>query len=110
MSATETSAVPRRALGRRFRVPGLIAAAAVAGVLLVSAVIWLAAARSTVGELATLIRVAVCGSLASGSLAVAAIELARFDARSLWVLAVPAAGTALAFRAYTIQRRRHEHL
>ncbi|TML85191.1 MAG: EAL domain-containing protein [Actinobacteria bacterium] len=83
---------------------------AVAGVLLVSAVIWLAAARSTVGELATLIRVAVCGSLASGSLAVAAIELARFDARSLWVLAVPAAGTALAFRAYTIQRRRHEHL
>ena len=39
MSATETSAVPRRALGRRFRVPGLIAAAAAAAAVLYYAVL-----------------------------------------------------------------------
>ena len=86
------------------------AANAVVGVLLVSVVIWLAAARPVMRELPRLIAIAVCGSLASASLAIAAVELARFDARSLWVLLVPVAGTALAFRAYTTQRRRHEHL
>jgi diguanylate cyclase (GGDEF)-like protein len=83
---------------------------AVIGVTLVSVVIWLAAARSTVRELPTLIAVAGCGSLATASLAIAAVELMQFDPRSLWVLFVPIAGTALAFRAYTTQRRRHEHL
>jgi diguanylate cyclase (GGDEF)-like protein len=83
---------------------------AVVGVLLVSVVIWLAAARSTVNELPRLLAIAVCGSLASASLATAAVELLRYDVRSLWVLLVPVAGTALAFRAYTTQRRRHEHL
>jgi diguanylate cyclase (GGDEF)-like protein len=83
---------------------------AVVGVLVVSVVIWLAAARSTVRELPRLIGVAACGSLASASLAIAALELAQYDPRSLWVLFVPVLGTALAFRAYTAQRRRHEHL
>jgi diguanylate cyclase (GGDEF)-like protein len=92
---------------------GALAAAgtyALAGVLLVSVVIWLAAARSTLSELPRLVAVVGCGGLATASLAIAAVELLRLDPRVLWVLLVPIAGTALAFRAYTTQRRRHEHL
>jgi diguanylate cyclase (GGDEF)-like protein len=80
------------------------------GVLLVSVVIWLASARSTVHELPRLFAVSGGGSLATASLAIAAVELAQLDPRSVWVLLVPIAGTAVAFRAYTAQRRKHEHL
>jgi diguanylate cyclase (GGDEF)-like protein len=86
------------------------AANAGTGVLLVSAVMWLAASRSGIVELLTLLGVAICGSLVTASLAIATIELAHYDARSLWVMVVPVAGTAVALRAYTVQRRRHEHL
>jgi diguanylate cyclase (GGDEF)-like protein len=80
------------------------------GVLLVSAVMWLAASRAAIVELLTLLGVAICGSLVTASLAIGTIELAHYDARSLWVMVVPVAVTAVALWAYTVQRRRHEHL
>jgi hypothetical protein len=83
---------------------------AVVGVLLVSALAWLGSARSTRAELLTLAAVAGGGCLASASLAVAAIQLAHFDARSLWVMLVPVASTALALNAFTTQRRKQGHL
>jgi diguanylate cyclase (GGDEF)-like protein len=83
---------------------------AATGVLLVSAVVWLAGARSTTAETLKLLGVALCCSLATGSLAIAAIELALYDARSLWVLVIPVGAAAVSLWAYTVQRRRHEHL
>jgi diguanylate cyclase (GGDEF)-like protein len=80
------------------------------GVLLVSAVMRLVAPRPQKYDLLKLLGVGLCGSLVSGSLSIAAVELARNDARSLWVLIVPVAGAALALWAYTVQRRKHEHL
>jgi diguanylate cyclase (GGDEF)-like protein len=82
----------------------------VTGVLLVSAVVCLAGVRSVTAETVKLLGVALCCSLVTGSLAIAAVELARFDARSLWVLVIPIAVAAVALWAYAVQRRRHEHL
>jgi len=87
-----------------------VGASAVVGVLLVSVAIGLAADRSTRRELPTFAAVAGCGSFAAASLSIAAIQLAEFDPRSLWVMVVPVASTAVAFSAYTTQRRRHGHL
>jgi diguanylate cyclase (GGDEF)-like protein len=86
------------------------AANAATGVLLVSSVVWLAGARSTTADKLKLLGVGLCCSLVTASLAIAAVELVQYDARSLWVLIIPIAAAAVALRAYTVQRRRHEHL
>ena len=53
---------------------------------------------------------ALVGSLASASLAVAAVELVVADRLAVWLMVVPAIFWGVAFRAYGTQRRRHEHL
>jgi diguanylate cyclase (GGDEF)-like protein len=85
-------------------------ASAAVGVLLVAEFTRLGSARPLSAELRTLAAVAGCGCFASASLAVAAIQLAATDARSLWVMLAPVAGTALALTAFTAQRRRQGHL
>jgi diguanylate cyclase (GGDEF)-like protein len=80
------------------------------GVLLVCLLTWLVSARSMGAELRTLAVVAGGGCFAGASLAVAALQLAQLDARSLWVMVVPIASTAVALNAYTTLRRRQGHL
>jgi diguanylate cyclase (GGDEF)-like protein len=58
----------------------------------------------------TLAAVAAGGSFASASLAVCAMQLAQHDLRSLWVMIVPIASTAVALTTYTSLRRRQGHL
>jgi diguanylate cyclase (GGDEF)-like protein len=50
------------------------------------------------------------GCFASASLAVCAMQLAQHDLRSLWVMVVPVAATAIALTTYTSLRRRQGHL
>ena len=86
------------------------AAFGAAGVALVGATISLAEGRSMLGELPHVTVTALVGSVAGAGLAIAAVELLQQDTRAVWVLFIPAASCVLAFRAYTEQRRRHEHL
>jgi diguanylate cyclase (GGDEF)-like protein len=86
------------------------AAYALVALSLVGALIWLGSRRSAVEELPMLAAVAGGACFASASLAVATLQLAELDARALWVMAVPVAGTILALNAFTTQRRRQGHL
>ena len=86
------------------------AAFSVATVTLVSAMIAIAAGGSVLRELPHVSALALIGSLAMGSFVLVGIELVSEDAWAIWLLVVPAASCALAFRAYGAQRRRHEHL
>jgi diguanylate cyclase (GGDEF)-like protein len=86
------------------------AAFSVATVMLVTAMIAIAAGHSVRRELPHVSLLALIGSLATASLVVAAVELVTNDAWAAWLLLLPAASCALAFRAYGTQRRRHEHL
>jgi diguanylate cyclase (GGDEF)-like protein len=79
-------------------------------VVLVATTISLAAGGPPFRELPRTVAFALAGSLASASLAVAAVEMLQADPRSVWLLVVPALCWGLAFRAYGAQRRRHEHL
>jgi diguanylate cyclase (GGDEF)-like protein len=79
-------------------------------VVLVATTISLAAGGPPFRELPRTVGFALVGSLASASLAVAAVEMLQADTRSVWLLVVPAICWGLAFRAYGAQRRRHEHL
>ena len=79
-------------------------------VVLVTTTISLAAGGPSLRELPRTVALALAGSLASASLAVAAVQMLQADTRSAWLLLVPAVCWALAFRAYGAQRRRHEHL
>lgn len=83
---------------------------AAVGVLLVAGFMWFGSARPLSAELRTLVAVAGAGCFASASLAIATIQLTESDPRSVWVMLVPIAGTALALTAFTAQRRRQEHL
>ncbi len=95
---------------------GWVAAAAgaasfgIVSVMLVTTTISIAAGRPPFRELPRTVALALAGSLASASLAVAAVELLEADRRSVWLLVVPALFWGVAFRAYGAQRRRHEHL
>ncbi len=86
------------------------AANAAIGVLLVSAFTWLGSNRSLISELSTVAAVAGAGCLAGASLAITAIQLATADPRSLWLMLIPIAATAMALNAFTTQRRRQGHL
>jgi diguanylate cyclase (GGDEF)-like protein len=95
---------------------GWIAAAAGAcafglvSVTLVTTTISIATGSPSLRELPRTVELALAGSLASASLAVAAVELLEADARSIWLLVIPILFWGIAFRAYGAQRRRHEHL
>jgi diguanylate cyclase (GGDEF)-like protein len=103
-------------LGNAHGPVGWIAAAAgaaafgIVSVTLVATTISIAAGGPPLRELPRTVGLALAGSLASASLAVAAVELLEADTRSVWLLVVPALFWGLAFRAYGAQRRRHEHL
>jgi diguanylate cyclase (GGDEF)-like protein len=103
-------------LGDAFGPAGWVGAVLAAGanavvfVLLLDLMAWLGSARSASEELRSFVTIAAGASFASASLAVAAIQLAELDPRALWVMVVPAAGTAIALNAYTTQRRSHGHL
>jgi hypothetical protein len=86
------------------------AAFGAAGVVLVGATISLVEGRLTLHELPYVTATALVGSIAGAGLAIAAVEVLRQDTRAVWVLFIPAGCCVLAFRAYTAQRRRHEHL
>ncbi|MEP7224351.1 MAG: EAL domain-containing protein [Actinomycetota bacterium] len=86
------------------------AVSAAVGVLLISALAWLGSARTMRTDLPMLAAVAGAACFASASLAVAALQLAQFDPRSLWVMLVPVVSTALALKAFTSQRRNQDHL
>ena len=79
-------------------------------VTLVTTTISIATGALQLRELPRTVALALIGSLASASLAIAAAELLEADARSIWLLVVPVLFWAVAFRAYGAQRRRHEHL
>jgi diguanylate cyclase (GGDEF)-like protein len=79
-------------------------------VMLVTLTISLATGNSPVNELPRTVGFALAGSLASGSLAIVAVELLHADSRAIWLLAIPVVFWGVAFRAYGTQRRRHEHL
>jgi len=83
---------------------------AAVGVLLAAEFTRFGSARPLSAELKTLAAVAACGCFASASLAIAAVQLAESDPRSVWVMLVPVASTVLALTAFTAQRRRHGHL
>ncbi len=83
---------------------------ATAGVLLSVQLTRFGSARRLSEELRTLAAVAAAGCFASASLAIAMVQLAQLDARSVWVMLVPIAGTALALTTFTAERRRHGHL
>jgi diguanylate cyclase (GGDEF)-like protein len=103
-------------LGEAHGPVGWIAAAASAAtfglisVVLVATTISIATGRPLLRDLPRTVELALVGSLASASLAVIAVELLAADARAVWLLVVPVAFWAMAFRAYGAQRRRHEHV
>ena len=80
------------------------------GVLLIGAFVRLGSTRPLGEELKRLVGVTSACCFAGASLAVAAVQLAETDARALWVMLVPIASTAVAFNAFTAQRRRQGHL
>ena len=54
--------------------------------------------------------IGLVGTIATVSLAVASVQLLDANRLAAVLLLVPAAACALAFRAYSSQRSRHEHL
>jgi diguanylate cyclase (GGDEF)-like protein len=100
---------PRGPVGWVAAVAGA-AAFGLVSVVLVAATITLAAGGAPWRELPTTVGLGLVGSLASASLALAAAVMLEADTRSVWLLVVPAACWALAFRAYGQQRKRHEHV
>jgi diguanylate cyclase (GGDEF)-like protein len=84
--------------------------ASVTGVGLVGVAIALSEGTKTLRELPKMLGIALAGSLAIASLAVAAAELLQRNPWSVTLLLVPALGCALALRAYAGQRRRHAHV
>ena len=70
----------------------------------------LAEGESKFHELPMLTVIAVITSLANGGLALVAVELLRFNPPAVVLLLIPVAAIVIAFRAYTSQHARHEHL
>ena len=79
-------------------------------VVLVTVTITLAAGGAPLRELPRTASLGLVASVASASLALAAVEILEADARAVWLLVVPAVLWGLAFRAYGSQRKRHEHV
>ena len=79
-------------------------------VTLVTTTISIATGGPPLRELPRTVVLALAGSLASASLAIAAVELLVADTKSIWLLAGPVLFWGVAFRAYGAQRRRHAHL
>jgi diguanylate cyclase (GGDEF)-like protein len=84
--------------------------AAVAGVMLVAVAIRLTDSGAHLREMPFVAAVGLTSAITSASLGLAVLELLRADARAVWLLAVPVGMSALAFHAYTRQRRRRQHL
>ena len=82
----------------------------IVSVALVATTISIAAGGPPLRDVPRTIALALVGSLASASLAIAAVELLVSDSRDVWLLIAPALLWGVAFRAYGAQRRRHEHL
>jgi diguanylate cyclase (GGDEF)-like protein len=82
----------------------------VVSVLLVTVTITLVVGGPPLRELPRTVSLGLTASLASASLALAAVEMLEADARSVWLLVVPALCWAFAFRLYGSQRKRHEHV
>ena len=85
-------------------------ASSLSAVLLVGVAIWLAEGRTTLRELPKVVVIGLVGTIATVSLAVASVQLLDANRLAAVLLLVPAAACALAFRAYSSQRSRHEHL
>ena len=85
-------------------------AAGLSGVLLVGAAISLAEGAPALRQLPTVAAVALIGTFANASLALAAVELLKANKQAVWLLVVPTVSSALAFAAYASRRRQHEHL
>jgi diguanylate cyclase (GGDEF)-like protein len=80
------------------------------GVVLVAVATWLSQRAPSRRPLQSVSLIALLSALASGGVALAAMELLRDNAWTLVLLLVPVAACGLAFLAYTTQRRQHEHL
>jgi len=116
---TAVAVVVFRALGR-FGEPfgpvgwgaaiGATVVASLLGILLVTFVIAIAQGEWTIRQLPATVAISVVATVATSSLALVAVELARVDPRAFVLLLAPAAIVVLAFRALMEQRRRHEHL
>ncbi len=85
-------------------------AASLLGIVLVTIAIAIAQREWEIGQLPVTAAISVVATVATASLALVAIELAREDARSFVVLLAPGAIVVAGFRALMVQRRRHEHL
>jgi len=83
---------------------------ALAALLATGSLTLLGPRRSLADELPTLAAIAGGACFACASLAIAAVQLAQVDPRSLWAMAAPIAATVLALTAYSTQRRRQGHL
>ena len=90
----------------------VVGAVAYAGVafLLVTLRARMVSGRPLTAQPRMLAAAAAGGCFASASLAVCAMQLAQHDLRSLWVMVVPVAATAIALTTYTSLRRRQGHL
>jgi diguanylate cyclase (GGDEF)-like protein len=87
-----------------------VAFASLTGVLLVAVAISLAEGRPVLRTVPTTSGLALVSGAASASLALATVELVRLSPWLVVLEILPAASCALAFLAYTVQRRRHTHL
>jgi diguanylate cyclase (GGDEF)-like protein len=85
-------------------------ASSLSALLLVGVAIWLAEGRTTLRELPKVVVIGLVGTIATVSVAVAAVQLLDANRLAAVLLLVPAAACAVAFRAYSSQRSRHEHL
>src|SRR5262245_2854468 len=85
-------------------------ASSLSALLLVGVAIWLAEGRTTLRELPKVVVIGLVGTIATVSVAVAAVQLLDASRLAAVLLLVPAAACAGAFRAYSSQRSRHEHL
>jgi len=87
-----------------------VASSSLTGVVLVALAISLAEGRPSVGALPVTSILALVSGAACTSLALATVQLLRLSPWFVVLEILPAMSCALAFLAYTVQRRRHEHL
>jgi diguanylate cyclase (GGDEF)-like protein len=87
-----------------------VAFASLTGVVLVALAISLAEGKPVLSTVPTTAVLALVSGAASASLALATVELLRLSPWLIVLEILPAASCGLAFLAYTVQRRRHEHL
>jgi diguanylate cyclase (GGDEF)-like protein len=84
--------------------------ASILGILLVTGAIALAQGDLEIRLLAATSAIAMVATVTTANLALVGVQLARTDARTFVLLALPAAAVVVAFRSFVEQKRRHEHL